>query len=323
MDSVHFQILFSKKIDFEDIIKQTLLKVSEENNNLVSKDSVEFLIEIKYIKRLSSVHYLVGFKLTLDDSISEEELKSYCESLDNIDECEFIIKFRDKYLFESLKKYYEEIFDIEMHLREILSFIFIATYENDCYSFLEFQKQKVNPLYRGVKEEDIPDFLKNKYQNEFFYLTFNQYRQLKLLDIIKSETLINLMADSKSFDELKKGIKKLGAIRPEKNEYLEFLNRISENLESIEVVRNCVAHNREPSNEELDNYTVAKEKLQKEMLDFFSNLGNICPICGGKIEDTQKTIYSGREEDAELRAIYHRVGCSECDYVIHEDTSDI
>jgi len=323
MDSVHFQILFSEKIDFEKIIKQTLLKLSEENNNLVSKDSVEFLIEIKYIKLLSNDRYLVGFKLTLEDSVSEEELEAYCDYLDNIDECEFLIKFRDKYLFDSLKKYYEEIFDIEMQLREILSFIFIATYENDCYSFLEFQKQKVNPLYKGVKEEDIPDFLKNKYQNEFFYLTFNQYRQLKLPDIIKSETLINLMADNKSFDELKKGIKKLGAIRPEKNEYLEFLNRISENLESIEVVRNCVAHNRKPSDEELDNYNVAKEKLQKEISEFFSNLNNICPNCGGKIEDTQRTLYHGHGEDAEPRAIYHRVGCSECDYIIHEDTYDI
>ncbi|MDD4877940.1 MAG: hypothetical protein PHO02_02800 [Candidatus Nanoarchaeia archaeon] len=323
MDSAYFQILFSKKIDFAQIIKQTLLKISEANNNLVSKENIEFLIGIEYIKLLSNDRYLVGFKLILDDSISEEELGIYCESLDNIDECEFLIKFRDKYLFDSLKKYYEEIFDIEMQLREILSFIFIAIYENDCYSFLEFQKQKVNLLFKGVKEENVPDFLKNKYQNEFFYLTFNQYRQLKLPDIIKSETLINLMADSKSFDELKKGIKKLGAIRPEKNEYLEFLNRISENLESIEFVRNCVAHNREPSDEELDNYNVAKEKLQKEMSEFFSTLNSLCPECGGKIIETQKTIYRGYEEDQEPVAIKYRIGCSNCDYTIHEETIDI
>ena len=142
-------------------------------------------------------------------------------------------------------------------------------------------------------------------------------------DIVKSETLINLLADSKSFEELTKGIKKLGAIRPEKNEYLEFLNRISENLESIETVRNCVAHNREPTEEELDNYNIAKEKLEKELSDFFVRLSSICPNCGGTINETQRTIYRGHEEDQEPVAIKHRVGCSECDYTIHEDTIDI
>ncbi len=266
MDSICFQALFSEERDFLDFIKKNLLKASEENSNLIDKENVDNYSQLNYVKKLSNHRYLVGFDIILDNSVSFEIIKFFCESFDEDDKCEFLIKFSDQQLFESLQNYYKEIFDIEMKLREILSFIFISTYENDCYTFLEFQKQKVTPIYgKKVSEVDIPAFLKSKYQNEFFYLTFNQYRQLKLPDIVKSETLINLLADSKSFEDLKENINNLGAMKSEKNDYLAFLNRISENLESIESVRNCVAHNREPTDDELDNYNMAKEKLEKEL----------------------------------------------------------
>jgi len=269
MDSVDFQVLFTSNIDFEKTIKELIIEVSKEYNDLINEDNIDAIVEVKYTKELSNNRFLIGFKIITEETFSDEELKIFCGSINDLDECEFLIKFEDVFLFDSLKKYYDEIFEIEMQLREILSYIFISTYEDDCFSFLEFQKQKINLTIRGVQEKDMPDFLKNKYQNEFFYLTFNQYRQLKLPDVIKSKTLINLLSDSKSFDEIRKGINKLGAMRPERKEYREFLERISQDLESIETVRNCVAHNREPSDKELENYNFAKGKLQREIDNFF------------------------------------------------------
>ncbi|MFA5050433.1 MAG: hypothetical protein WC501_05485 [Candidatus Micrarchaeia archaeon] len=323
MGSVNFQVLFNNKIDFEETIRSLIIQVSKENNNQVDTGSINNFINIRYSKELSNSKYLIGFELILDGSFSVEELNIFCEYLDGVKYCDFMIKFGDEYLFDLLKKYYEEIFDIEMQLREIFSYIFISTYETDCFSFLEFQRQKINPLYKGVKDNEIPKFLKNKYQNEFFYLTFSQYRRLKLPDIIKSETLINLLANNKTFDELEKNIQKLGVLNPKKNEFLEFLNRISENLESVETIRNCVAHNREPTDDEMGNYEMAKSKLEKIVSDFFTDLKSVCPNCGGAIKETQKTIYQGHEEDQEPIAIYHRVGCLECNYTLHEDTIDI
>ncbi len=281
MDCICFQALFSEKKDFLDFINKNLLKASEENGKSIDKESIDNYSQLNYVKRLSNHRYLIGFNIFLDYPVSFEAIRLFCEYLDDDEGCEFLIKFRDQQLFDSLQIYYKEIFDIEMKLREILSFIFICTYENDCYSFLEFQKQKLTPVYgKKVNEGDVPAILKKKYQNEFFYLTFNQYRQLKLPDIVKSETLIDLLADSKSFEELKKNIQNLGAMKSEKNEYLAFLNRISENLESIEALRNCVAHNREPTEEELDNYNMAKEKLEKELDEFFQKIYSAYPESG-------------------------------------------
>jgi hypothetical protein len=157
-----------------------------------------------------------------------------------------------------------------MKLREILSYIFISIYENDCYSFLEFQK--INPTIKKINKEKIHEFLKQKYRNEFFFLTFNQYKNLTLPEIIKSETIINILNDSKSFEDLKKGIENIGVLKAEKSQYLEFLSRISENLESIETIRNCVAHNRQPTNDELTNYVYAKQKLEKELDEFIDEI---------------------------------------------------
>lgn len=269
MDSVEFQALFTSNIDFEKTIKELIVEVSKGNNDLINEDNIDAIFKVKYTNKLLNDRFLIGFKIVIEETFSEEELKIFCRSINDLDECEFLIKFGDTFLFDSLEKYYEEIFEIEMQLREILSYIFISTYEDDCFSFLEFQKQKINLTIRGVQEGDMPDFLKNKYQNEFFYLTFNHYKQLKLPDVIKSKTLINLVSDSKRLDKLKKGINKLGVMRPERRKYMEFLNRIFQDLESIETVRNCVAHNREPSDEELENYKFAKEKLQQEIDNFF------------------------------------------------------
>lgn len=321
MECICFQALFSKEKDFLDFINKNLLKASEENGNSIDKENINNYSQLNYVKKLSNHRDLIGFKILLDDSISLEVIKLFCEYLDDDEDCEFLIKFIDQQLFESLQNYYKEIFDIEMKLREILSFIFISTYENDCYSFLEFQKQKINAIYKNVKEDEISAVLKKKYQNEFFYLTFNQYRQLKLPDIVKSETLLDLLADSKSFEELKKNILNLGAMKSEKNDYLEFLNRISENLESIETVRNCVAHNREPTREELDNYSIAKEKMENELDEFFRRIYSACPKCGGEIEATNK--YGSFDSDGQPSKVHLKVQCKACGEIFTDEVIDI
>lgn len=152
-------------------------------------------------------------------------------------------------------------------------------------------------------------------------MTFNQYRQLKLPDIVKSETLINLLADNKTFDELKKNIQKLGVLNPKKNDFLEFFNRISENLESIEIIRNCVAHNREPDEKELENYNVAKQKLDNHITEFFNSLSSLCPDCGGKIETLQN--FGIKNTDKQPEMIRYKVQCKDCGKVFNEEIIDL
>jgi len=45
-----------------------------------------------------------------------------------------------------------------------------------------------------------------------------------------------------------------------------------------------------------------------------------CPRCGGEIKETEAPIGSN---DEYAQGIYYRVGCENCNYVIHEDTVDL
>lgn len=44
----------------------------------------------------------------------------------------------------------------------------------------------------------------------------------------------------------------------------------------------------------------------------------ICPKCGSKIEETQSSY--GQYSDGSPTGIYYRVGCKDCDYVVHDET---
>ena len=67
------------------------------------------------------------------------------------------------------------------------------------------------------------------------------------------------------FIEFKENIVNRG-IRKEK--YLDFLNSIKEDMESLDTVRNCVAHNRTPTDEEIINYERAVEEIRVKFDNF-------------------------------------------------------
>lgn len=48
---------------------------------------------------------------------------------------------------------------------------------------------------------------------------------------------------------------------------------------------------------------------------------NICPKCGGKITQTQRTV--GGSEDSMPHTIIYRIGCNNCDYELDTETIDV
>jgi len=274
MTYAQFHTIFSKKIKFDEILIDILKKSSEDNYGTKSFDELRGFIDIEYKIEITGKRYLLGFTVSFQDVEPDTDIviKSFCKSVQEYPECELIIKYKDENMFANLSETYFEIFEIEMKLREILNIIFITTYESDYYNFLEFQKLSAKPIVRNVKEPERPQFFKDRFQNEFFFMTFNQYANLKVPDIIKADTVSSLIADKKRYKSLKDGLLKLGVFNDNKADFIDFLNSINEDMPSIEIIRNCVAHNREPTEEEIQNYEKARDNVNQKMDDFMSGI---------------------------------------------------
>ena len=159
-----------------------------------------------------------------------------------------------------------------MKLREVISLIFIDTYKDNYHNLLrdielspQFEK---NPNLRK-DEEQRKVYLKNRLENEFFHLLFTDYRKLTQLKQLKQSDLFFITESSNNFDEFKGNIIDRGV---RKEEYLDFLNSIVEDMANLEAVRNCVAHSRTPNDNELINYEKSNGDLNLRLNEFLAKL---------------------------------------------------
>jgi hypothetical protein len=175
------------------------------------------------------------------------------------------LKFYDQKLHNEHQKYAEELFEIEMKLREVLSVIFIENYESDFYNLLE----DVNNIhFQGDAPQESQ--MQTRFENQFFYLNFSQYKTLndkkKIGNVDQIIKLLGQVTDFGAFQS------QLTQHHIRKEEYSNFIARLKANLEQIEDLRNCVAHNRVIPKAIKDNYGLAKTELLKAIDEFLDSL---------------------------------------------------
>ena len=148
-----------------------------------------------------------------------------------------------------------------MQLREILSCIFYYEYSEDFYNLLD--EYEVNfPKDTPPQEE-----LQERRENQFFYLTFSNYLSLnKPKELRKVNDINNILESSDSYEEFRDKICNRG-IKNEK--HLDFLAGIKQDLQTIESVRNSVAHNRTISPTTLGHYETARNHLLERFQEFW------------------------------------------------------
>ena len=174
-----------------------------------------------------------------------------------------LIKFYDYNLYNENARLAQEIFEIEMKLREALSVIFIDTFQDDFYTFL----QDIDVAPQDPPQESQ---MQSRYENQFFYLLFSDYIKLNTRKSVKQvPQLIQFLRDSADFQEFREYF----VHAPISNEkFADFMQSLKSVLESIEKVRNCVMHNRVVPENDKDNYIQAKEKLMTQVGEFLGSL---------------------------------------------------
>lgn len=173
----------------------------------------------------------------------------------------FVWKFEDNRFLEIRKTFFEEIFNIEINLREVISFIFFNTYLTNTNLLRDIQ---VKPVLKLEKNQQIEDILQDL-ENEFFYISFSEYKNLLNLTTLQDREKTELLEVSDSFDEWKNKIFIRGV---QKEFYIDFINSIKEDLDSIEKFRNSIMHNRWFSKGLKQNYDKSKVEIIKKIEDF-------------------------------------------------------
>ncbi|MDD2892166.1 MAG: hypothetical protein PHQ95_04325 [Candidatus Gracilibacteria bacterium] len=174
-----------------------------------------------------------------------------------------VYKFEDSRFLEVRKQFFEDIYRVETSLREAMSFIFLTTY----YDFGDFLRDlKVGDV--TTKNNITQDDLRNSFENEFFYISFKDYRnllELKHIKELKEGNVEALITDSASFEDWRKRIEERG-IRDEP--YVAFIKSIKMDLEFLEQFRNAVMHNRHFDMKLKQGYEKARDSILAKARDF-------------------------------------------------------
>ncbi len=262
---VNFQLLHDSD-DFDAIIFDALKSALESLYIEKSDDEIKLLYENKYNLSLLNSKWIAGFEVEANDiSLDDHEafLENYVNKMKEDGHVFALIKFHDEIRFKTYLNYYREIAKVEMHLREILSCIFYYEYSDDFYSLLE--EYEIN----FPKDTPPQEGLQERLENQFFYLTFSNYFTLDRPKEIRHVKDMNaILESSDSYEGFRDRICNRG-IKNEKHR--DFLAAIKQDLQTIESVRNAVAHNRTISPKNLGHYETARDHLIERFKVFWDD----------------------------------------------------
>jgi len=174
-----------------------------------------------------------------------------------------VIKLGDPVQFHGHAALYAQVYELEMLLREVVSFIFAA----------EFPEALIDGLARSMVKpasvENLPqDSQLIKFgENRFFYILFNNYAVLNTPPELRIAQIHQALTAATSFDEVRSALD----LRPIKNErHAGFLASLHDLMRPLERVRNAVAHNRTVPEKYREDFQVAAGQLSEEVAAFWA-----------------------------------------------------
>ncbi|MCY4107653.1 MAG: hypothetical protein OXG11_01330 [Chloroflexi bacterium] len=263
--------------DVHEVLTDLLSEALENNREEHDEDSIRQTIQFRHQRRggeivdaagESTCHLLIGFTLDLSETGSAGSVvNDFAESLLESPRIIHAIKFEDPLLKHDLDQRAIEIFALEMKLRRVLSFIYLHAYQSDAPYDL-FREEQVKPVTPQLNSEQMRAAI----ENQFFHLTFSQYRNLNERRAPSLPDILRIIGDSKHYDALRDKITRITRSPILNEQDTDLLNDLKELVNSIEGMRNCVAHNRKPSNSIRQNYPRARSELESRLDAYLASL---------------------------------------------------
>ena len=253
----------------ETFDESTTLEIEiEEKPDNIEEWPIFNWVEIKYNYFTENNKYIAGFNIEIPEG-NIDIISEFGQKLQDDDNVYLVLKYSDEVMQSEHQIYSKEIFDLEMKLREIISFIFLDTYKKDFYNLVKDIDLKTQPLNGNNRSNE--EYFKKHFENEFFFLLFSDYRRINNLKELKKSDIIEMIMSSNKFDDLKQKIQSRGIV---KEKYQDFLAGIKENLDPIENLRNCIAHNRSFTDKVIINYVKIKRNLERAIDEFWDEVKN-------------------------------------------------
>lgn len=254
-------------IDIIDLIRDCLGKVLEDNLNEFDDESVAHMMMPRLERRAvvgaddeSSLRVLFGFALDLPAETAAPRLvvDEFADALNTVPVVH-LVKFDDPLIRADLARWADEIYDLEMKLRRVLTFVYLHAYQDgDPYELLHEESEQPIKSARLKAEE-----MRTRAENQFFHLTFGQYVNLNRRPEFKLPYLLALVRDKEAYDGLRE---ELARAPVEDEDDAVLLAGLKERMDAIEAMRNCCAHSRRPSKKVEENYINASPLLH-QLLD--------------------------------------------------------
>lgn len=272
---VDYLVVYSDDADLKTRILESMQElIGDGYGEPQTNETLSQSVEIRYTRTREDGRRISGLTVDFDifdinENEAEDLIRRFSKTIANSQEgIDHVLKLHDPALYSENQRYAEEIFKIEMKLREALSFIFIDTCEANFYELLKDIEVDVVGWKKDPPQESQ---MIAHCENQFYFLVFSDYIKLTNPKRPKSVDIFELIGTASNFDELKGKIPKHPIV---KVRYKDFLASLKERVEPIEKLRNCVAHNRTISTKTLDDYNMVKEDLLTSIQGFLEEVGN-------------------------------------------------
>ncbi len=282
--------IVATRIDFEDDMRLILagylsrafesIGAADEETSSTVEDLADYISTTSHRSRgygyehndeTLGQHIIIGFTLELPDDVVEDPallIDAFMEELRGEDRFYHVLKFADTLLQEELQERAAELFALEMKLRRALSLMYLDAYRDGGNPYQLLVDETAKPTKEeGAKEDEM----QNRGENQFFYLTFGQYRILnKRPHPTGLQNLVQVVRDMPDYE----GFRDLLTSNPIRfAPDAALLAALTDKMEVIERMRNCVAHNRQPSEKLRGHYQTVLGPVNQLLDDYLANAG--------------------------------------------------
>ncbi len=259
-------------MDLRQVVASLLAGVLENNQNEFGVDIVDRMIQIRHRRSgeestggngTETSHLLVGFVLELPEETTSAEtvVREFADALSDTPPIIHAVKFEDPLLQAELAERAKEIFALEMKLRRVLSIIYLHAYQSE-EPFNLLRDETVKPRVKPTEND-----MKVGRENQFFHLTFGNYAELNQRQKFKLDDLLTVIRNADTYEKF---YEEFNRVPIEHKDDAELLAGLKNLMDSIEKMRNCVAHNRRPSISLTENYDNTHPQLHKILDDYLS-----------------------------------------------------